>query len=162
MWPLSSSVRISLPRFFYDNRSIFIFQTETRPGHEVKLHEYSSSDIRSIVQRQTRVSSVSQFSDWLIRILSDPIHSIKATQTWKFLQILRVQEQSLTMQEMGMETRRTPTRKKIYRLQKLLGGEAKGNLLCLVMLCVSSPPLCSLSTFQIWLFWYRTDRKSVV
>ncbi|KAF8805891.1 SRF-like protein [Phlegmacium glaucopus] len=31
--------------------AVIIF--EARPGHEVKLHEYSSSDIRNIVHRQT-------------------------------------------------------------------------------------------------------------
>lgn len=35
--------------------SIFIFISEERPGHEVKLHTYSSSDLRDIVQRQIRV-----------------------------------------------------------------------------------------------------------
>ncbi|KAF9055921.1 hypothetical protein BJ165DRAFT_459402 [Panaeolus papilionaceus] len=33
--------------------AVIIF--EERPGHDLKLHQYSSSDIRDIIQRQLRV-----------------------------------------------------------------------------------------------------------
>lgn len=43
---------------FFMMLTLVLFLThvvEERPGHDLKLHQYSSSDIRDIIQRQLRV-----------------------------------------------------------------------------------------------------------
>ena len=46
-----------IPRWQCSSNDLILFlsSTEDRPGHELKLHQYSSTDIRDVVQRQVRV-----------------------------------------------------------------------------------------------------------
>ena len=48
---------------------LFLSTTEDRPGHELKLHQYSSTDIRDIVQRQVRVRCLCSYRGGLSLIV---------------------------------------------------------------------------------------------
>ena len=53
---------------------LFLSTTEDRPGHELKLHQYSSTDIRDIVQRQVRVRRLCSYRGALLSIATVTQH----------------------------------------------------------------------------------------